>query len=34
MECCQEMTAMEDYELSCVVNAVATARLIENWIYG
>src|SRR6266404_3659521 len=33
LECCQERTAMEN-ELSRVVNAVATASLIENWIDG
>jgi hypothetical protein len=33
MECCQESTAMEN-ELSRVVNAVATASLIENGIDG
>jgi len=31
MECCQESTAMNN-ELSRVVNVVATASLIENWI--
>jgi hypothetical protein len=33
MACCQQRTAMEN-ELSRVVNAVATASLIENWIEG
>jgi hypothetical protein len=31
VECCEERAAMED-ELSRVVNGVATASLIEDWI--